>query len=46
MKLHKWADVKKARPLTPKQVEQGEQWVEDQLVKLNLQALRKHLGKT
>jgi Helix-turn-helix domain len=46
MKLHRWEDVKKRRPLTAKQTQQGEKWVQEQILKLNLQALRKHLGKT
>lgn len=45
MKLHRWEDVKRTR-LTPGRIEEIRKVVEAETLELNLQAMRKVLGKT
>jgi DNA-binding XRE family transcriptional regulator len=45
-KLQTWAEVKARRPLSPAAETANATWVEQQIVELNLQALRQQLGVT
>src|SRR4030095_10083627 len=45
-KLKTWADVKARRPLSAEAQAANATWVEQQIVELNLQALRQQLGVT
>jgi len=45
-KLQTWADVKARRPLSTEAQAANAAWVEQQIIELNLQALRQQLGVT
>ncbi len=45
MKVHRWEDIRRKK-LTAKQVQENARWVEQELVELNLRALRELTGKT
>ena len=45
MKIHHWNDIKRTR-LSPERIEEIRKQVEAETVELNLQAMRKVLGKT
>lgn len=45
-KLKTWAEVKARRPLSAEAQAANSTWVEQQIVELNLQALRQQLGVT
>lgn len=45
MKVHRWEDLKR-RCLSPERIEEIRKQVEEETVELNLQAMRKVLGKT
>jgi hypothetical protein len=45
MRIHRWKDIEKGK-LSADEIAQGDRWVEEQVVELNLQELRKALGKT
>lgn len=45
-KLKTWAEVKARRPLSAEVEAANAAWVEQQIVELNLQALRQQLGVT
>jgi len=45
MAVHKWSDVRK-RKLSPKQLEEADRWVENELLAMDLRAIREMLGKT
>lgn len=45
MRVHRWKDVERGK-LAPDEIARGDRWVEEQIVELNLQELRKALGKT
>lgn len=45
MKLHKWSDIRE-RKFTPEQLAELDRQVQQEILQLNLQALRKLLGKT
>jgi hypothetical protein len=45
LKVHRWDDVRRKK-LTPKQIEENARWVEQEIVEMNLRALRELTGKT
>lgn len=45
MKVHRWEDIKRKK-LSPERIEEIRKQVEQEIVELNLQAMRKVLGKT
>lgn len=45
MGSHRWQDIKR-RKLSPEQIERIEREVEDEIVEMNLRAVRELLGKT
>jgi predicted transcriptional regulator len=45
MKLHRWEDIKK-RKLSPEKLEEIQREVEQEILELNLQAVRELVGKT
>jgi hypothetical protein len=45
MSVHRWSDLKKSK-LTPAQREANKRWVEEEILEMNLRALREFLGRT
>lgn len=45
MRVYRWKDIEKGK-LTPEQVVAGDRWVEERLLEMSLNDLRKALGKT
>jgi transcriptional regulator with XRE-family HTH domain len=45
MKVHRWNDIRRKK-LTAKQIEENDRWVEEEIVEMNLRALREFIGKT
>jgi predicted transcriptional regulator len=45
MKVHRWEDIKRKR-FTPEQIEEIRRQAQDDILELNLQAVRKLVGKT
>ena len=45
MTVHRWEDIRRKK-LTAKQLEENARWVEQEIVELNLRALRELTGKT
>ena len=45
MKVHRWDDIRRKK-LSAKQIEENAQWVEGEILELNLRALRELTGKT
>jgi hypothetical protein len=45
MKVHRWDDIRRKK-LSAKEIEENARWVEQEIVELNLRALRELTGKT
>jgi DNA invertase Pin-like site-specific DNA recombinase len=45
MKVHRWNDIKRKK-LSAKDIEENARWVEQEIVEMNLRALREFTGKT
>lgn len=45
MKVHRWSDIRRKK-LSAKQIEENARWVEQEIVEMNLRALRELTGKT
>lgn len=45
MKLHKWKDLRRAK-LSPEEIAGNDAWVEEELLEMDLRAVRELTGKT
>lgn len=45
MKVSRWQDVRRKK-LSPQQLEENDRWVEEEVLEMNLRALRDFTGKT